>query len=238
MTINFVRSFLYIFITIASVFLLVSCEVFNSDEEQGPCTLSDMPPFDQLPTFRDFGCEKGYFIYMSDMEKVPWTRNRNFVSVEFNQELDEEQMRAILDEYNLYYTSRVWPTRHILARVKKRPAEAYYTTYGDTTQSVLGNRPEVKYALPVFMSEFWIPLMLADRIMITFADGFTEEQELAMLDSLKSSDHLTRLPMIEPPYLLQTSRATPKNPLSLVNHYMETIDAIEAADPVFAFMID
>ncbi|TVQ14792.1 MAG: hypothetical protein EA364_03750 [Balneolaceae bacterium] len=235
---NFFHTFLHSFIILTFGFLPVSCGIFSSEEEQGPCSLSQMTPFDQLPTFTDFGCEEGYFIYKADMEKTPWTRNRNFLSIEFYEELDETQLHEILDDYDLFYHSRVEPTKHVFARVKSQPAEAYYTTYGDTTQPALGNRPEVKYALPVFMNEFWQPLMIADRIMITFNDGFTDDQELAMLDSLKIADHLTRLPMIKPPYLLQTSKATPKDPLSLVIHYMETLDAIQAADPVFAFMIN
>ncbi|MCH8496081.1 MAG: hypothetical protein LAT57_10705 [Balneolales bacterium] len=229
----------HIITTILSISLLtIACGTHNADMEQGPCALAEMPPFDQLPAFEDFGCEDGYFIYMSDMEKVPWARNRNFLSIEFYEELEEEQLYEILDEHDLFYHSRVFPTKHVFARVEKLPAEAYYTTYGDTTLPALGNRPEVKYVLPVFMNEFSQPLMIADRIMITFNDGYTEEEELAMLDSLKTNDHLIRLPMIEPPYLLQTTKSTSKDPLSLVNHYMETIDAISAADPVFAFMIN
>lgn len=220
------------------LFVFSSCSLFRSEHKQGPCSLYQMPPFNQLTSFRDFGCEEGYFIYMADMQKVPWTRNKNFISIEFYEELNENEVKRILHEYNLFYHSQVWPTKHIFARVVSRPAETYYTTYGDTTKLVLGNRPEVKYALPVYMNEFWQVMMITNRIMITFNDGYTKEEELAMLDSLKSSDHLIRLPMIEPPYLLQTSKATPKDPLSLVNHYMETMNTIHVADPVFAFMLN
>lgn len=233
------HSKIHIITTILCVSLLaVACGTQNAEVEQGPCALAEMPPFNQLPPFEDFGCEEGYFVYRADMEKIPLKRNRNFVSIEFYEELDEEELQKILEEYDLFYHSRVFPTNHVFARVKSRPADIYYTTYGDTTRLVLGNHSEVKYALPVYMDRFWQPLMLADRIMITFNDGFTEEEELAMLDSLKTNDNLIRLPMIEPPYLLKTTKKAPKDPLSLVNHYMETIDEISAADPVFALQID
>lgn len=227
------------FLPLLLIVAAAGCEWFGEvNVTRSPCSLDGHPSFTQFQDFRDFGCEKGYFIYTADKTKIPWTRNRNFVSIEFVEAISQEDLLGILNEYDLFYHSQVYPVKHVLARVIKKPAENYYTAYGDSTLNRLGNRPEVKYALPVFMNKYGQSLMLADRILITFRDEVTEERELAILDSLVAIDHLLRMPFIEPPYLLRTSKASPIDPLSLVNYYMETIDSIEAADPVFAFIID
>jgi hypothetical protein len=234
---NFFHTFLHTFIIMTFGFLLVTCDIYSTEEEHGPCSLSQMPPFDKLPSFTDFGCEEGYFIYMADMEKVPWTRNRNFVSVEFHQQLDEEQLHEILDEYDLFYHSRVEPTRHVFARVKSQPAEVYYTSYGDSTQPTLGNRPEVKYALPVFMNEFWQPLMITDRIRIRF-ENLDTEQETSIIDSLITNDHLIRGsdgPGDPIRYTVIVTKLSTANPLVLSNNY-SLIQNVRFALPDYALM--
>lgn len=191
---------------------------------------------DELP---DFGYEEGYFIYTRDMEKIPWTRNRNYVSIEFYEHVSEEDIMILLDEYDLQYHSRVHPVKHIFARCLRKPAEEYYTTYGDTTKQVLGNRSEVRYALPVFMNEFWEPIMLTNRIRIRF-DGLNEEQELAIIDSLISADNLMR--GIDGPgepirYSLIVTKLSPSDPLTLSNKY-SFIDNVRHAIPDYAIMLD
>jgi len=130
-----------------SVFLLISILILSG------CGL-----FDNKQDPEDFGFEEGYFIYNLSKDKIPWTRNRNYVSLEFYEGVSEKKLHEILKEYNLKYEGQVFPVKHIFAQVINKPAEEYYTTYGDSTLPVLGNRPEVRYALPVFMNEFWDPI--------------------------------------------------------------------------------
>ncbi len=227
------------FFALLLIIAVAGCDWFGEDHvERSPCSLDGYPSFSQFQDFMDFGCEKGFYIYTADKTKIQWTRNRNFVSIEFIEEISQENLMRILNEYDLLYHSNAYSVKHVLARVVNKPAENYYTTYGDSTLNHLGNRPEVKYALPVFLNKYGQALMLADRILITFKDEVSEERELAILDSLMAIDHLLRMPFIEPPYLLRTSKASRLDPLSLVNHYTETIASIEAADPVFAFILD
>jgi hypothetical protein len=220
----FNRQQVFIYLTVVAALLMSGCDLFENEIE--------------LDEPQDFGVEDGYFIYDSNRMKIPWTRDRNYLSLEFHDDVSEKKLYEILGNHGLRYEGRVFPVKHIFARVVNKPAEEYYTTYEDSSQVVLGNRPEVKYALPVFRNEFLQALMLTDRILITFNDGLTEEEELAMLDSLKFNDHLIRLPFVDPPYLLQITKATTKDPLTLVNHYMETIKDISAAGPVYAFRLN
>jgi hypothetical protein len=227
------------FLPLLLIVAAAGCDWFGEDNvTRSPCSLDGHPSFTQFQDFRDFGCEKGYFIYTADKTKIPWTRNRNFVSIEFVEAISQEDLLGILNEYDLFYHSQVYPVKHVLARVIKKPAENYYTSYGDSTLSRLGNIIEVKYALPVYMNEFGDPVMITDRIRIRF-DKLEMEQEIAVIDSLISSDQLIRGP--EGPsdpirYSLIVTKSSPYDPLLLSNHYA-WLDHVRFALPDYAFMI-
>lgn len=187
----------------------------------------------------DFGFEEGYFFYNSNGDKIPWTRNRNYVSIEFYEEVEEEKLQDIFQEYDLRYEGQVFPVKHIHARVINKPAEKYYTTYGDSTQPVMGNRPELRYTLPVFMNEFWEPIMITNKITIRF-DSLNGEQELHIIDSLIAADNLTRIedgPGTPTRYRVLVNKNSPEDPLALINRYY-LIDNIRYASLNFAFRIN
>lgn len=211
-----------------SVFLLISILILSG------CGL-----FDNKQDPEDFGFEEGYFIYNLSKDKIPWTRNRNYVSLEFYEGVSEKKLHEILKEYNLKYEGQVFPVKHIFAQVINKPAEEYYTTYGDSTLPVLGNRPEVRYALPVFMNEFWDPIMITNKILMRF-DGLNEERELHIINSLIVNDNLTRAedgPGFPTRYRLLVNKNTPKNPFTLANEY-NFIRAVEYSELYTAFRIN
>lgn len=69
------------------VVILSACGLFEKEIKDGPCAFSQHPAFKDIPRFTDFGCEYRFFVYNANMEKVPWKRNRNFVSIEFYDEM-------------------------------------------------------------------------------------------------------------------------------------------------------
>lgn len=211
-----------------SVFLLISILILSG------CGL-----FDNKQDPEDFGFEEGYFIYNLSKDKIPWTRNRNYVSLEFYEGVSEKKLHEILKEYNLKYEGQVFPVKHIFAQVINKPAEEYYTTYGDSTLPVLGNRPEVRYALPVFMNEFWDPIMITNKATIRF-DSLSTEQELHIIDSLIVADNLTRVedgPGTPTRFRVLFNKNSPKDPLNLINSYC-LIENIRYASLNIAFQLN
>lgn len=233
-------SLIFRFLPLLLIVAAAGCDWFGEvNVTRSPCSLDGHPSFTQFQDFRDFGCEKGFYIFSLDKTKIPWSRNRNFVSIEFVEAISQEDLLGILNEYDLFYHSQVYPVKHVLARVIKKPAESYYTTYGDTTLARLGNRPEVLYALPVYLNENNDPVMITDRIRIRF-ENLDQVQELAVIDSLISSDLLIRGP--DGPgdpvrYRLIVTKSSSQDPLTLSNRYT-LLDYVRYATPDYAFLIN
>ena len=186
---------------------------------------------------KDFGTEKGYFIYDLNQNKIPWERNRNYVSIEFYDWVEQDTILSILSNNELDFEDQVFPVKHILARCTSNPAEHYYTN--QTLNSSLGNRKEVKYVLPVFFNEVNQRVLLTDRLRIEFKN-LSKEMEEVKIDSLIQVDGLELLVNTEESgetYFLRVDKRLNYNSLQLSNTYT-FLNNVKFSIPDYAFEIN
>jgi hypothetical protein len=113
-------------------------------------------------------------------------------------------------------------------RVIDKPAEAYYTTYGDTTLDRLGNLPEVEYVLPAFYDEEPEDVNVRERrltptILFSMHDHYPEGRKEDILDSLKQVDGVDLRQLfpgeVWSPFNFYVTKSARTNPYELYHHY-------------------
>ncbi|SKC10465.1 hypothetical protein SAMN03080601_01920 [Alkalitalea saponilacus] len=114
-----------------------------------------------------------------------------------------------------------------IIRVTKKPAEKYYTCYGDTIHTGLGNLPEIEFVLPVYYQnkEFW-DLKLTPVKLYTFHDIITEDRQEEILDSLITNDKLITRQLFPgedwSPYSIYVTKTSPEDPYTLYHRYYKS----------------
>lgn len=211
---------LFILILSFSLVLLTSCK----DQTSNPI---------------DFGYEEGFFIYDSELNKVPWVRDRSYLSLKFNNNVSDDDINKILDEYNLTTKNQISSMKHFYVRCILNPAEYYYSNTNYENLSDLGESNLVEYSLPVFINEVGGTNLLTSTIRIKF-EGIEEHEEISIIDSLITADNL----ILEKDsvssgqtYHLSTSKGSIENTLQLSNRY-SLLQNVRFASPEYAFKID
>lgn len=222
-----------------TVFIVCGCGLLdsdNKDHEYPPCELSFFEMHNHLS---NFGFEEGYFYWYQE-EKIQLKRNRNHLSIRFYEEYGEAFHDSVLAAHNI---EPVWSQtfgKEVAMpgfyRVKDQPAEAYYTTYEDTTKDRLGNLREVEYVLPTYyVNERFCDFRTTPKILFTFHDHYSEKEQNQILDSLKAADNvkLHRLFEWSKPSIYVT-RSARKDPYSLYHHYYEELPYFRSISLNFA----
>lgn len=225
--------------------LNASCSLFETSNSYPDCNLPIFEMNDNLP---NFGFEIGYYTWLWDpgsetkeqAQKVHLKRNRNHLSIRFYEEYGEAFHDSILEAYNI---EPVWSQtfgKEVpmpgFYRVREKPANEYYTTYGDTTLERLGTLPEVEYVLPTYyVNENFCDYQTTPKILFTFHDHYSKEQQKQILDSLKNADK------IELSYLFEWSKpslyvtkSSSLDPYSLYHHYYEHLPFFKSISLNFA----
>jgi len=182
----------------------------------------------------DFGMEEGYYLWINDDEKEWYKRDRNHLSIRFYVEHGREFHDSVLKSYGIetvhahqfnddYHST---PGKY---RVTEKPAENYYTTYGDTTLNRLGNMPQVRFVLPIFHrvdEHEQFPELgrrrLTPEFFYRFHDHISNNRQEEILDSLKMADNIK---IIERDYverLVYVTKASPADPYTLHHRYYDT----------------
>ncbi|MCH8556655.1 MAG: hypothetical protein LAT84_02480 [Balneolia bacterium] len=203
--------------------------------------MSSCSVFDDNSESPDFGIKADHVLFEGD-EQRPLNRNRNYLNVRFSPDLDEDAVIQLLLDYNLRTFS---PELNIvknnfpaLLKVSDKPAEAFYTQYGSSASDSFGNESGVIFALPIYELENSGKKSINNELLLSFDESITPEQSARLLDSLKTSDHLTRIERewLGDLYLLQVSKELPMNALDLSNHY-QTLEFIKTVSPNFGYAI-
>ncbi|XWN37665.1 MAG: hypothetical protein ROO71_01810 [Balneola sp.] len=184
----------------------------------------------------DYGYEEGFFIYDLELNKIPWKRDRNFLSLKFKNDVSEENIKDILNDYGLIANDRVITTKHFIVKCVSNPAEYYYSNTAVESESELDDLPEVEYSLPVFISENGGIILLTDVVRIKF-EGIEKNREMEILDSLMSTDNLfldRDTDSKGQTYHLKTLKTNLENSLQRSNRY-SLIENVRFAIPDYAF---
>jgi len=189
----------------------------------GSCKKETWPP--------DFGMEEGYFWWVDDDEKLWLKRDRNHLSIHFYEDYGKAFHDSILAEYGIQtvwaQTFDMHPPMPGYYRVTKKPAEEYYTNYGDTTLNRLGNLAQIEFVLPVFYKneDFW-DLKLMPKILYTFHDSITDARQGEILDSLIAYDNIELRQLFSGEewsnYHIYVTKSSPACPYTLYHRYYET----------------
>lgn len=189
--------------------LIIGCNIFGSDNG-----CPDDPP--------DFKPEEGYYVYGENMESIPRKRSRNYVSILFKGSMSHEEIEALLSDYHLEvetWWGELEGGLHLVARCLCKPAESYYTTYGDTSRTVLGNRSDVEFAVPVMLGKSNSRVVLTDIIDMRFEDSISSQRRKTIIDSLKQTDNLVDGDNLLFDYRLRTTKVSPAYAFKLVKEY-------------------
>lgn len=199
----------------------------------------------------NFGFEEGYYNWVGDpvsetkedARKRTLLRNRNHLSIRFYEEYGEAFHDSVLEAYNI---EPVWPQtfgKQVpmpgFYRVIDKPADEYYTTYGDTALNRLGNLPEVEYVFPTFYkNEQFCDLRLTPVILFGFEDHIIEQRQQEILDSLITEDRI-ELHQLFPgeewsDFNIYVTKGSWTDPYTLHNHYYN-LPFFKFAEPDFVY---
>ena len=215
------------------LFFLNGCGIFSSDDPVYEYPACELPFFEWHNHLPNFGFVEGYHYWYNDGSediKIPLLRNRNHLSIRFYEEYGEAFHDSVLAAYNI---EPLWSQTFGLPvpmpgfyRVIDKPAEFYYTTYGDSTLDRLGNLPEVEYVLPLYYkNERFCDLGGTPIILYNFQDFITEQERQALLDSLQVADRV-ELRQLTPgedwsPFRFYLTKESRLDPYELYLHYYQ-----------------
>lgn len=206
--------------------LMGGCDLFENEQEIDKKII-------------DYGFEEGFFIYDLDLNKIPWTRDRNHLSLKFVDYVSEATIDSILLEFDLTIEDQVSPVKHYKVRCNLNPAEYYYSNNSEGKEMALKNSNLVEYSLPVFLNEFKRTILLTDIISLEF-QNIDIDREINIIDSLIAKDNLELINnsfTSGQTYLLRTKKESEKNSLQLSNEY-SLIKNVKFASPNYAFEIN
>lgn len=195
----------------------------------GSCTKEMKTDF----PYPDFGYATDHY-YLISGEKNQLLRDRNLVSVRFTSPMTNEDIFLFMEKHGLVMVHPVTlevikdPVpltdnnvslvgQRMSLRVVRKPADHYYTIYGDPNAQSPGNMQFVDYILPVYgahESKKWT----GSTLYVTFNDGLSDGEIAAYADSLASADALVYEKRYKS-HRFTLSRQSPLSPLDLSNRY-------------------
>lgn len=224
------------YLILALLFIFLNgCGIFSSDDPVYDYPACELPIFEWHNHLPNFGFEEGYYEWYNEgfgeLEiKKSLLRNRNHLSIRFYEEYGKAFHDSVLAAHNI---KPLWSQTFGLPvpmpgfyRVKDKPAEFYYTTYGNTKIERLGNLPEVEFVLPTYYQNEWFcDLSNTPIIMYSFHDFITEQKRQALLDSLQVADRV-ELRQFTPgedwsPFHFYVTKESRLDPYELYHHYYQ-----------------
>jgi hypothetical protein len=189
--------------------------------------------------YPDYGLEAGFHMFVPSLDTtasepvvLPMRRDRNHLNIRFYEGVGKERAEAILREYGFINRAPQSFNHPLevgnLVRVSRHPAEDYYTTYGDTTLSRLGNTAEVEYVLPAFFLDEVKdpPGVQAPSVRVIFKEEVPLERQQVWIDSVKQVNRLEKYQVIEgydpppPKYYLRVTKNSTDDPYTLVERWL------------------
>ena len=154
------------------------CRLFNNDDED------NCPP--------DFGVERisDFPRFNTEEEGIPAWIDKNHLCIRFYDGVGKERADSILSEFGFitrFPQNFNDPLKTCnFVRMVDEPADVFYTTYGDTTSSRLGNRAEVEYAHPAIFLENTegVPGVLTQSVSVVFFENTSLEERIVFVDSM------------------------------------------------------
>ncbi|MCC5925653.1 MAG: hypothetical protein JJU41_03750 [Bacteroidetes bacterium] len=189
----------------------------------------------------DFGVLDDVVFRDGDKEVV-LTRNRNYLVVQFADSLTSDEIEQLVSDHDLLFmNSNVDPTEYnyrSVLRVKRKPAEAYYTRYGGLDANAFGNSESVVFALPIFELPGGDKKFLTNELLVSFKESLGQARTQELLDSLMQADNLRTIESewLGDLHLLQLNKSSTSSPIELSNHY-NSQDFVTLSNPNFGLSI-